>query len=169
MSDFNFKADDKVYYPAVSHKVLTLRASTDGGPYTVELVWGAGGKDSFTSDGKRHHTDLNPSIFPATEEWHGKLVSAYPNLEEPIIKRTPKEIIQAMLDSTDYNEVLAYVSDEPIEQILQKHKIALIYHINAGGKFVASDDIEYEYAVPYCHKAGKKIVGFDNGKEILED
>lgn len=75
-----------------------------------------------------------------------------------------------MLDSGIYNEVLAYVSDEPIEYIGNKHQVALIYNIDLNGKFVeSSNDNEYSYAVPYCHKSGKIIVDYVDGKEILDD
>lgn len=106
-----------------------------------------------------HHFDLNPNYVAEL------IQSTYLNKS-----KTPKEVIEAMLDSGIYNEVLAYVSDEPIEYIGNKHQVALIYNIDLNGKFVeSSNDNEYSYAVSYCHKSGKIIVDYVDGKEILDD
>ena len=168
--NFNFSVGARVYYPEVSNKVLTLKESLSP-EYPLETNWtdlsGDLNGDSFTENGRRSIFSLNPCIFPATQEWYERLVVIYPDLEPPPKRKEPRDIIQAMLDS-GYNEVLAYVSDEPIEQILQKHKIALIYYIDSDGRFVASGDFEYDYAVPYCHKAGKKIIDFIDGEVVLE-
>lgn len=99
MNNFNFKAGDKVYYPAMLNKITTL-AKTNFATYPVLVILDPQGKTEshyFTLDGKRYENSDNPSIFPATQEWYDRLVHVYPDLEKPPTKQSAKEIIQAWL------------------------------------------------------------------------
>ena len=163
MADFNFKVGDKVYYPAVTNKILqvdsALRISYIG---TDEFVTCSG----LNSDGKFHSYHQNPSYFPATLEWYEKLVHAYPNLEKPPVKKSSKEVIQAMLDD-GWLGVPCWVRDNdlnlsrgsPIEVILEiREVIDYIFKTYA---------VSWRYATPYDPKTGKEIVDYVDGKVVL--
>lgn len=92
MSNFNFKVGDKVYCPKVSNKALTLE-NTECSKYSVKISLESGMIRSFMIDGKHFHLDLNPSIFPATQEWYEKLVPVYPDLEKPPKKKSRKRLL----------------------------------------------------------------------------
>lgn len=149
MSDFNFKAGDKVYCPKVSNKVLTLE-NTECSKYSVKISLESGMIRSFMIDGNHFHLDLNPSIFPATQEWYDKLVHAYPNLEKPHTKKKPREIIQALLDD-GWNIV-------PVIYRESEHE----YFGYANRTYTTMT------AIPIDPKSGKVIVDYVNGEVVLE-
>lgn len=80
---FNFKVGDKVYFPRISNKVLTLKGKKFNEFSLIRLDLEG---YTITAEGKYFDRDVNLSIFPATQEWYAKLVHVYPNLEKP-----PKE------------------------------------------------------------------------------
>ncbi|WFF39249.1 hypothetical protein LU290_03235 [Moraxella nasibovis] len=165
MTDFNFKEGDKVYYPTVSNKALTLRASVGSGPYIVGLVWGGiGDKDSFTADGKRYHTDPNPSIFPATQEWYDKLVHVYPDLENPPTQKGAIDIILAMIEA-DWGYIPCRVSDD--EDDFDYVDLINSIILTSTASYVGSK--EWKFAVPFDPQTNKNIIDFVNGEIVLED
>lgn len=71
-----FKQGDKVYYPVISNRVLTLRLNerVDYPFWVVERT------NNFTKTGRICVGDLNPSIFQATPENKAVLEKIY-NME----------------------------------------------------------------------------------------
>lgn len=153
MSDFNFKVGDKVYYPIISNKVLTL-AQDEGSKYPFTITLQSGEFRSFMADGKYYRYDVNSSIFPATQEWYEKLVVIYPNLEPPPKPKEPIDVIIAMLEG-GYNEVCLKA---PITG----------YEIVGNPTHARNACHTVKRFKPYCLKKGKYIVDFIDGKCILE-
>lgn len=166
MSDFNFKVGDKVYYPTVSNSVLTL-IDSEAELYPVRVDY-TEGYESFTTEGKLHGTHLNPSIFPATQEWYDKLVHVYPNLEKPSKRKDPKEIIQVMLD--DGNEgVLCWLSDSDREPDMTC-AVGIVSKFRYE-KFVCDAGGLWLYATPIMpvKSLSQTVVDFVDGELVLED
>ena len=163
MADFNFKVGDKVYYPAVTNKILqvdsALRISYIG---TDEFVTCSG----LNSDGKFHSYHQNPSYFPATLEWYEKLVHAYPNLEKPPVKKSSKEVIQAMLDD-GWVGVPCYMSN--YDKNPHRHRaIDIILEIRESIDFIfRTDVVSWRYATPFDPQTGKVIIDYIDGKVVL--
>ena len=164
MSNFNFKAGDKVYYPKVSNKILTVQ---EHGHRTYNLSV-ARRLDCFyfTTDGKDNVVDSNPSFFPATQEWYEKLVQIYPELEPPPKRKEPREVIEMMLKAgydgvpckteyTQYRFICTNVSDDP--------HFPFVYDDDGG------EDNAFSSAIPYHCETGKVIIDYADGKLVLED
>ena len=148
MSDFNFKQGDLVYCPMATNEVLKVTPSLnirykDTTGYIMSIgVYG---------DGKWTDTHHNPAIFPATQEWYDKLIHIYPNLEKPPVKKTPREIIQALLDD-GWNTV-------PVIYRESEHKC--IGYANMTYATMT--------AIPFDPKTGKGIIDYVDGEVVLED
>lgn len=158
MSDFNFnfKEGDKVYFPTASNKIVKLEeCEIEGFPLAIYCDEGS---DSFTTKGKIFENNSNPSIFPATQEWYDKLVHVFPNLEKPHTKKTPREIIQAMLDD-GCDCVPCFVSDDDEMTAIKKGDKVLIDMGNIDC---------WDFCIPFHHKTSKIIVDYIDGKEVLE-
>lgn len=87
---------------------------------------------------------------PATQEWYEKLSYVYPNLEKPPIKKSPKEIIQAMLDD-GWNNV-------PV--IYREFEHECIGYANRTYATITT--------IPFDPKTGKLIADYIDGKVVLE-
>ena len=76
VKEVNFKAGDKVYFPRVSNKVLTLisRHHYDLYPLAIEREYGY---ISLTTNGYHAKDDAFPSIYHATPENKAKLEAFY--------------------------------------------------------------------------------------------
>lgn len=110
MSEFTLKQSDLVYYPLRSNNIFKLSNSRyEDAEYPLE-IYVKEFSQTVTIDGKTNSTQNVPVIFPATQEWYEKLSHVYLNLEKPPIKKSSKEIIQALLDDGNTG-VLCWVSD----------------------------------------------------------
>ena len=93
-----FKVGDKVYFPSESNKVLTVHENYDDDPdYLIKV-------DGFLLNTDGRYTDRNPvpSLIHATPENHKLLEQLYGvEFENPPVKPTSREIIQAMLELGD--------------------------------------------------------------------
>lgn len=162
MIDFNFKVGDTVYCPSIANTVLALSESSRT-LYPIRI-----NDEVFTSCGRVHTFDPNPSIFPATQEWYDKLILVYPNLEKPCVKRPRKEIIQAMLDD-GWVRVPCRVGDH--KGVL--YTADLISYVVGFGEptFVGSSAIghEWNYAEPFDPHTGKSIIDYVDGEVVFEE
>lgn len=164
MSDFNFKAGDLVYCPMATNEVLKVAPSLnirykDATGYIMTI--------GVYDNGKWTDTHHNPAIFPATQEWYDKLVHVYPNLEKPLVKKTPKDIIQAMLDDGKAG-VVCYVSDDNPQPPKGINKVLITAIKNDTKYMFRSYDNCFRYAVPFDLDTGKIIVDYVNGEVVLE-
>ena len=141
-----FKAGDLVYYPTESNRVLTICESYNP-KYPIKV-----GGQIFTCDGKFVGDDAVPSIFPATPEKHTSLEQLHGiEFEAPHKPKTPKDVIQAMLDS-DWDTVpVIYLEDG---------KKCLGY---ANKTYLSMS------AKPFNPKTSKIIIDYVNGQEIYAD
>lgn len=149
MTEFVLKGGDKVYYPKESNEILATQATNDT-IYPLFVIH-EHLSYSITTNGKYTTDEINPSIFPATQEWYEKLVQVYPNLEPPPKRKNPKEVIQAMLDDGWYAVPVFYLEGNNRCIGLQKNTYATMS------------------ATPFDPKTGKTIIDFVGGEVILED
>lgn len=174
MSDFNFKEGDLVYYPTVTNAIVKLKRSLHLENYSLLGEWYScdGAKKCalcFLSDGRLSFTHQNSSIFPATQEWYDKLIHVYPNLEKPPGKKTPKEIIQAMLDS-GWVGVACYVNDVDKRPCKNNKKDFIVLVRDDSFEHIYSGNYcNWKYANPFDPKTGEVIIDFVNGEVVLED
>lgn len=164
MSEFNFKAGDKVYYPIATNEVLTISSDM--------RVWylGIDAENTnaiFRPNGRLYKQHHNPAIFPATQEWYDKLVHVYPDLEKPPVKKSSKEIIQAMLDD-GWSGVPCYVSDFCSDDKTKKDIIVQFDRIE-DYVYRTTRGYGWQYATPFDPRTDKTIIDFANGEVVLGD
>lgn len=165
MNDFNFKVGDLVYCPMATNEVLKVTPSLN---IRYKDTTGYICRISVYDNGKWTDTHHNPAIFPATQEWYDKLVRAYPNLEKPPKRKTPKEIIQAMLDDGKAG-VVCYVSDKDSQPLRSINKELITVIDNNAEHMFCSYSNCFRYAAPFDLDTGKIIVDYVNGEVVLED
>lgn len=164
MSEFNFKAGDKVYYPSATNKVLTV--SSDMRVWYLGIDAGSANdltNTNFRPNGRLYTQHHNPAIFPATQEWYDKLVHVYPDLEKPPVKKDPKDIIQAMLDNgwRCVPCILGDLTDKDSPLIRD-----LAFKVTASS--VIAENNSWSTAIPFDPKTGKSIVDYVDGEVVLE-
>lgn len=152
----NFKPGDKVYFPTLTTKILTVTKVID---FPESQIVADGFK--FTLSGKVNTWDANPSIFLATEENRKKLQDLYGvEFAEPRKEPPNAEIIKAMLERGD-KFIMCYVSDnyEEPDGICQK---AIIdgYDPDALYPFLVADEAGWKYATPIDSR-GNRITEAD--------
>lgn len=168
MSEFNFKAGDKVYYPSATNKVLTV--SSDMRVWYLGIDAGSANdltNANFRPNGRLYTQHHNPAIFPATQEWYDKLIHVYPDLEKPPKHKTQKEVIQAMLDD-GWRGVPCYVSNFDISGS-NKRDIIVRFGSTCDYVYRNTDSYGWRFAKPYDPRTGKTIVDYVDGKIVLED
>lgn len=159
-----FKAGDKVYCPSEQVQIYTLRAN-DCEIYPLIINCDSFIK-SFTLYGHRYNGDPFPSIFHATPENHEMLCKLYGvEFEAPPKPKTPKEVIQAMLDD-GWVSVSCYVSNckgRPNENNFGD----LIISVN-GEKFKSCGVMYWDCASPVDPRTGKIIIDYIDGEIVTE-
>lgn len=160
MSTFDFKVGDLVYSPTINNKISKItKTNEEGNIFLNKAGW-------FRPTGLNQNN--MPIIFPATQEWYDKLVPVYKDLEKPIVKKTSKEIIQAMLED-EWDAVPCYVHNDNKTPDYRNRR-ELILEVRGYGKYpFYSDTTPWKYATPFNPRTGKVIVDYVNGKEILEE
>ena len=157
MNKQTFKAGDKVYYPLMSDKILTLLKH---GEDTVSVDLGGG--RIIKKKGKKFQHHLAQSIFHATQLNYELLTNLYPHIqfEEPI--PTSVTIIKKMLDD-GYAYVICSI-------LLPKGVVKdIIRGYNDKVFFGEYDNYYYDEAIPLDTHTGKIIVDYREGKLELED
>ena len=163
-----FKAGDKVYYPLITGKILTLAENDEDTTYPLEIRYGSY-HDTFTYEGKEFMDALTPTIFHATSENHELLSKLYPDLkfEAPPKRKTSKEIIQAMLDDR-WKQIPCIVSD--IKEIpVNLFSTDLLVKLELGDFPYICTGAHWRYAQPFDPRTGKTIIDYVDGEVILED
>lgn len=161
-----FKVGDKVYYPSKSTKVHALHERDEEG---YALFFNHNNHVcSFKSNGIEWSDEIMPTIFHATPENHELLCKLYGvEFEAPPKRKTPKEVIQAMLNS-GWIGVTCYVSDD--NKRPSKHdKKSLITSINETRKFpFCGGGCWWLYATPFDLSTGKIIIDYIDGEIVTE-
>lgn len=172
-----FKVGDKVYCPHFSTGILTLVQSEKSNnllafEHCNKLI-------DITKDGKIWDSQgLVADIFHATEENHALLERLYGiDFEQPSILKSPKEIIQAMLDSKKYKYgIFCYVSQVSYENAILECNSKFIWEINDEGfvkrHHTAGTQEVYKFAVPIkFNSGGKRIIDFnpETGEIVLDE
>lgn len=171
MKKAKFRVGDKVYCPKVSHKIFTI----------IEFY---GIDDIFLTVGNSDLTlkliispdvtglQLSDVLYHATPKNHALLEQLYGvKFEAPPKHKTPKKIIQAMLDD-GWKCVPCYVANKTDE-------FGDIYLTTFNAKFIVAvvhdlkapfdDLIEFwRYAFPFDPKTGKVIIDYVDGKIVTE-
>lgn len=165
MNEFNIKPGDLIYCPIISNKIMKVQPkmiirATDTDGRIREVVVMENGKwiDSYN----------NPAMFPATDYWYEKLSHVYPNLEKPPVRKSSKDIIQAMLDD-GYVQIPCLVSD-----ILEKpnsiSSTDLLMELDESANFpFRCSGHGWKYATPFDPKTGRVIIDYVDGNVVLGD
>ena len=151
-----FKAGDKVYYPSERVQIYTLEGRDRiGYPVVIDIIL----EPTFTLCGRRYIDDPLPSIFHATPENHELLCKLYGvEFEAPAKPKTPKEVIQAMLDD-GWDSVPCYVSDDDEASAIRK-RIKVLIDIGSIGS--------WDFYIPFHNRTGKVIIDYIDGDIVTE-
>lgn len=159
MNKQTFKAGDKVYYPLMSDKILTVKRHGKNTIYVdIELF----GPIVLGPNGKRADIHVTESLFHATQLNYELLTNLYPHIqfEEPI--PTSVTTIKKMLDD-GYAYVICSI-------LLPKGVVKdIIRGYNDKVFFGEYDNYYYDEAIPLDAYTGKIIVDYIDGKLVLED
>lgn len=154
-----FKAGDKVYYPLVSNKILTLLKDYED---TVNVDLGAGNYTVFNQNGKKFKHYLTQSIFHATQLNYELLTNLYPHIQFEEPKPTPAAIVKKMLNN-GYTYVICNIllSNNVVKDIVRGYDDNLLF-----GEY---GNYDYDQVIPLDSYTGKVIVDYIDGKPVLED
>lgn len=111
MSNYQFKAGDKVYFPKMSSKIYTLQQSSNKA-YPLIIKYNDVNFDEFTLHGNLHSSDANPSLLLATDENRFLLNQLYDDEFEE--SKPINDFIQEQIDKNSY--CLCVVSDYEINK-----------------------------------------------------
>lgn len=140
---FNLKNYNAVYYPAKRNEPLNITVDIDLDDEDGYPVRVPGQGDNFSLDGKYLDTDVNPRIFPYSQEWYDKLKLAYPNLEPYVADY--RAIIKSILVNCDV--VVCKVSYASFDNAIAGNSILTIHRDKILG-----DSIYYVPVNPYSLK-----------------
>lgn len=164
MSKFNFKEGDKVYCPTVTNKIVVVNSKLN-----IQYIGSTGDKNAIVvyRNGKWSDHHHNPIVFPATQEWYDRLSHVYPNLEKPPIKKSSKEVIQALLDDGNAG-VVCWVSDSTVEPTSDNYSAIITGIDNA---YTEHNTISWIYATPIMpiKSLNQIITDYVDGELILEN
>lgn len=138
-----FKIGDKVYHPAKTTEVLTIRRNSYSS-YPIRT-----NDESFTLDGRRLKSDVLPSIFHATPEMWAKLEALFEaEFEKPHVKPTSREIIAAMLD-IEKLPVPCWVSNVSEQPSSVNNWIFIDEVVDDNYPFIDKNERHWKYATPF--------------------
>lgn len=159
-----FKAGDKVYCPKLSLKMLEVIKNEYDEP-DLSVTFNNDYVD-FDECGKEVVWNKVEVVFHATPENHEMLCKLYGvEFEAPPKPKTPKEVIQAMLDD-GWVSVSCYVSNckgRPNENNFGD----LIISVN-GEKFKSCGVMYWDCASPVDPRTGKIIIDYIDGEIVTE-
>ena len=141
-----FKAGDKVYYPFISDKVLTVIYNGDDPQYPIQVN---GFSFTFTVDGRYTERESIPSLIHATPKNHALIEELYGiKLEAPPAKPTSREIIQAMLDIKKL-PVPCWASNIDEQPSSINKWVFIDKVVDSNYPFVGRDDCHWKFAIPF--------------------
>lgn len=169
MSEIKFKAGDKVYYPRMSFKIMTLKHNNSPThPLAIDHI---DFTEPYTENGTLSIFAKVTDLFHATEENHALLEKLYGlEFEKPPKRKNPKEIIKAMKNA-GHKYVLCKAQNLATDE--WETVIAM------GFSTYDSPDSSKEYMYDYfrtsyydyfpINSKGEKIIDFVDGEPILEN
>lgn len=159
MNNQLFKEGDRVYYPLMSDKILTVKRH---GKDNICIDVEPRGSMMFNINGKRTGIHMTESLFHATQINYELLTNLYPHIqfEEPI--PTSVTIIKKMLDD-GYAYVICNIllPKGVVKDIVRGYDDKVFF-----GEY---DNYYYDEAIPLDNYTGKVIVDYIDGKPVLED
>lgn len=159
MNNQLFKEGDRVYYPLMSDKILTVKRHGKNNIYVdVELF----SPIVLDLNGKQTDIHMTGSLFHATRFNYELLTDLYPHIqfEEPISMFAT--IVKKMLD-----DGYAYV----ICNLLLPNRVVkdIIRGYGDNAFFGEYDNYDYDEVIPLDGYTGKIIIDYIDGKPVLED
>lgn len=155
-----FKIGDKVYCPTYDNLIHEINSyNGKGNLYIPSLGW-------FSSTGLSNNG--MPTVFLATQENYELLSQLCPSVEfeKPPVRKTSREVIQAMLD--DWGYVVCCVSDS-IKSPDDKGYTELVYGLDNDNEYQFIGRCNnWRYATPFDLKTGKVIIDYVNGEIVTE-
>ena len=154
-----FKIGDKVYFPKDGNKVFTIEDDERSILYPL----GFGG-NTFTRNGRYCISDTTPSLYHATPENKAKLEAFYGiPFESAPYKPTPKEIIQARLDSGELS-VPCWVSSVDKQPATRNTWMFIRQIVDEDQPFVDEQGSKWKYATPFNHATLQPITELPVGE-----
>lgn len=150
MSDFNFnfKVGDKVYYPARNTQIYTLNSHNDES-YPLAIVGEPSFTASFNYQGREWYSHQLSSIFHATEENRRKLSELHGvDFEEPPVKPTSREIIQAKLDK-GVEATPCWVSDTTRQPTSEDSWVFIKTIVEGSHQYKDKNNVKWRFATPF--------------------
>lgn len=147
MSNVEFKAGDKVYFPRGGSGIYNV-SFHKGTSYPV-IVKFRGDADSFTENGKGVISDGLSSIFHATEENCELLSKLYGvQFEKPKKVLKGSDLTRKLL--ADGKWVICKVSDVNDEVVLEKKHVVIVTNFDTEDDVFETTCYRCLYAVPYA-------------------
>ncbi|STY82520.1 MULTISPECIES: hypothetical protein [Moraxella] len=159
MNNQLFKEGDRVYYPLMSDKILTVKRHGKNTIYVdIELF----GPVVFELNGKRADIHVTESLFHATQVKYELLTNLYPHIQFEEPKPTPAAIVKKMLDD-GYTYVICNIllPNNVVKDIVRGYDDNLLF-----GEY---GNYDYDQVIPLDNYTGKIIVDYREGKLELED
>ncbi|WP_080947350.1 hypothetical protein [Moraxella bovoculi] len=166
-----FKAGDKVYCPLLGTKVYQIEYVKN---CQKELVIKNHRLVYFfdeTGNPNMNYKDSLPFIFHATPENHELLCKLYGvEFEAPPKPKTPKEVIQAMLDDGwEYVPLLTPIKDDETEEITRLFPVLVSKSMWQNPKITHEiHALLFQNGVPVDPKTGKIIIDYIDGEIVTE-
>lgn len=159
MNNQLFKEGDRVYYPLMSDKILTVKRH---GKDNICIDVEPRGSMLFNINGKRTGIHMTESLFHATQINYELLTNLYPHIqfEEPI--PTSVTIVKKMLND-GYTYVICNIllTNNVVKDIVRGYDDNLLF-----GEY---GNYDYDQVIPLDIYTGKIIVDYKEGKLVLED
>lgn len=169
MNEVEFKVGDLVYCPHFHHHLSKLyQSETSENLLAFETT--NGNFVDITRDGKIWSAQgMVNDVFPATQQWYKLLSKLYPNVnfEKPLIRKSSKDIIQALLDNGNAG-VLCWVSDA----LTEPNSNCFVEIITEIGKYyIDCGENTWLYATPIMpiKSLNQTIIDYKGGELILEN
>lgn len=164
-----FKAGDKVYCPKLSLKMLEVIKNEYDEP-DLSVTFNNDYVD-FDECGKEVVWNKVEVVFHATPENHEMLCKLYGvEFEAPPKPKTPKEVIQAMLDDGwEYVPLLTPITDDETEEITRLFPVLVSKSMWQNPKITHEiHALLFQNGVPVDPKTGKIIIDYIDGEIVTE-
>lgn len=159
MNNQLFKEGDRVYYPLMSDKILTVKRH---GKDNICIDVEPRGSMLFNINGKRTGIHMTESLFHATQINYELLTNLYPHIQFEEPKPTPAAIVKKMLND-GYTYVICNIllPNNVVKDIVRGYDDNLLF-----GEY---GNYDYDQVIPLDSHTGKIIIDYKEGKLVLED
>lgn len=159
MNNQLFKEGDRVYYPLMSDKILTVKRH---GKDNICIDVEPRGSMLFNINGKRTGIHMTESLFRATQINYELLTNLYPHIQFEEPKPTPAAIVKKMLND-GYTYVICNIllPNNVVKDIVRGYDDNLLF-----GEY---GNYDYDQVIPLDSHTGKIIIDYKEGKLVLED